>query len=1348
MDKRSKIMLMCAVLAVATAIVAVQTGVSDLTEGEPASPSATISDNIYVRMGDDILFQRTITLTGATFNQITGWPDLTDIFSDLSGRGLQVKLEGVVNSGDTSMTLTFKGKDEGPDSFTKTIGITIPADKTSAGIPIITHCTYLLREKYDVQIVSEPEHIYDALSVTAEMTYGLHRVTLSGNMTVPGGQAVISTWTELDLGGNELKIGGDAISIVSNGKDLIIKNGTLIQESAGKSILTLDKTAVSDDAELTIINVTLRGTSDVTAVQYIGDAGFGKLVVSGGTSPSRVEDCATAFKGFKGYELYDLEVVVNNPGMQTRLTTDSDKTIGEFLGKGWMISYYDPATSTMRYSDESDTKGAGTAYAVQGSPMVFREGKFEIYLPYRSGYAVETVDGYYLRVAERWSYRFTVTPEPNYTLVSVKVNGTAIEPSDSGVYEILNIQEDKDVTVTVKPSKPNAAFEATGPDTGKLSRVSSGMAYSTDGSAWTDITGTDMTLTGLSACTLSIKVKGNEFDVIDSDIQGIVVTKPDPPAGVTGVSYYKSAGVNSQINGMEFGMEYRPSDGSWEKRSSNLVDVPVGTYEVRYFADRTKLASDVVTVKIQSPTATSIRIATPPSKTSFISQEPFNRTGMVVMADYPDDTSWPVTEYTVKAQHGTSVVLSYRDTYVTVIVKAEDGIELKAEQPVSVAKLVSMEIADPPKRTEYLVGQSFDTNGMYVDLVFSNGYKERQYPGGMDISGPLAVTDTKITFSAKREDVIVTCTQSITVAPAELVRIEIATPPDKTVYAFGEKFDSTGMVVRAFYAGGFEANVKEYVAFIPSGATGDTKAIISYELGAEKKYAYQDVTVLSGHTVKFDANGGGGSMEEQTAPAGTYTLPACGFTAPGGKVFDAWSFSATGPAISGSSIDLTGDVTLYALWKDQPVVRVLSGISVAPQPSKTSYIAGEAFDGTGMVVTATYSDGTSAAVTGYSVSPSGALTTSVSFVTISYTEGGVTKQVTLAVTVSAAPTPAPTPTPTPIPTPTPAPTPTPDPGKTEVLPDGTEVTTKTDSGKTDIGIASKDGSVKTEAVRTEKPDGTADVEIRTVVTPTASVDDALTAAISQMDIASSKLAGDTTRTVTVNLTGPTVEVGLSPSTMADVAASGATVEFTGSAGSISVSPEVSKALGSRTGDIALSVGDADKSTLNEAQRKIVGDHAVFDLKVSEAGKTFSELGGFVTVTLPYTLKAGEDPDKVRVYHVDDDGVLREYVTKYDAATGTVSFSTDHFSYWMVGVVEGSPEPTPGGPSGDNALMYIVAAIAVVALIIGLYVFRIRANRSRTNRGATRDLTVPPGTGSPSGRMGDFLICTSLQICRV
>ncbi len=47
--------------------------------------------------------------------------------------------------------------------------------------------------------------------------------------------------------------------------------------------------------------------------------------------------------------------------------------------------------------------------------------------------------------------------------------------------------------------------------------------------------------------------------------------------------------------------------------------------------------------------------------------------------------------------------------------------------------------------------------------------------------------------------------------------------------------------------------------------------------------------------------------------------------------------------------------------------KVLSGIAVTHEPDKTTYVHGDDFSRTGMVVTATYSDGSSAAVTEYTV---------------------------------------------------------------------------------------------------------------------------------------------------------------------------------------------------------------------------------------------------------------------------------------------------------------------------------------------------------------------------------------------
>ena len=72
------------------------------------------------------------------------------------------------------------------------------------------------------------------------------------------------------------------------------------------------------------------------------------------------------------------------------------------------------------------------------------------------------------------------------------------------------------------------------------------------------------------------------------------------------------------------------------------------------------------------------------------------------------------------------------------------------------------------------------------------------------------------------------------------------------------------------------------------------------------------------YTVRFNANGGTGTMADITGvPAGAYTLPANGFTAPAGKQFKGWSTGASGAVIAGTTYNVTGDVTLYAIWENK-----------------------------------------------------------------------------------------------------------------------------------------------------------------------------------------------------------------------------------------------------------------------------------------------------------------------------------------------------------------------------------------------------------------------------------------------
>ncbi|SDY02164.1 S-layer homology domain-containing protein [Paenibacillus sp. CF384] len=100
------------------------------------------------------------------------------------------------------------------------------------------------------------------------------------------------------------------------------------------------------------------------------------------------------------------------------------------------------------------------------------------------------------------------------------------------------------------------------------------------------------------------------------------------------------------------------------------------------------------------------------------------------------------------------------------------------------------------------------------------------------------------------------------------------------------------------------------------------------------------------------------------------------------------------------------------------------------------------------------------------------------------------------------------------------------------------------------------------------------------------------------------------------------------------------------------------------GDIKIEIA---KRELTEEGKQVLGDRPVYELTVKAGDQTVSTFGGgSVKVSVPYTLKADEDPSAVIVYYLTDDGYLETVNGNFNAATGTVDFVTNHFSQYIVG----------------------------------------------------------------------------------
>ena len=235
--------------------------------------------------------------------------------------------------------------------------------------------------------------------------------------------------------------------------------------------------------------------------------------------------------------------------------------------------------------------------------------------------------------------------------------------------------------------------------------------------------------------------------------------------------------------------------------------------------------------------------------------------------------------------------------------------------------------------------------------------------------------------------------------------IAVTTQPNKKTYYIGEAFDPAGMVVTATFADDTTENVTNGCTFSPATiAKGTTAITVNYQRAGIKKTASVPVTVrvLSSIAITTAPTKTAYKYGETFNPSGMAVTAR--YTDGQSRTVTGYTHSPNGALkLSDTTITVSyteGDVT-KTTTQAITVAKVLDRIAVTTKPSRTSYFSGEQFSTAGMVVTAYYTDGSSGAVTGYTYSPSGALATGNTTITVSYTEGGVTKTTTQAITVTA-----------------------------------------------------------------------------------------------------------------------------------------------------------------------------------------------------------------------------------------------------------------------------------------------------------------------------------------------------------
>ena len=257
--------------------------------------------------------------------------------------------------------------------------------------------------------------------------------------------------------------------------------------------------------------------------------------------------------------------------------------------------------------------------------------------------------------------------------------------------------------------------------------------------------------------TVTITVKEKTPPVVEKTLERIeVTTNPNKTAYEEGEKFDKTGMVVTAIysdSSKETVTDYAYTPtGSLTKNDTKIT--------ITY---KDKTATVTITVKEKTPpvvekTLERIEITKNPNKTEYEEGEKFDKTGMVVTAVYSVNSRETVTDYTYAptgslTANDKRVIITYKGKTTTI------SISVKKIEKV----LERLEITAPPSKTTYKEGEKFDSTGMVVTAIYSDGTREIITNYNCFPVVELTTSNDKITVSYTYQGKTVTQTYAIEV---------------------------------------------------------------------------------------------------------------------------------------------------------------------------------------------------------------------------------------------------------------------------------------------------------------------------------------------------------------------------------------------------------------------------------------------------------------------------------------------------------------------------------------------------------------------------------------------------------
>ena len=316
-----------------------------------------------------------------------------------------------------------------------------------------------------------------------------------------------------------------------------------------------------------------------------------------------------------------------------------------------------------------------------------------------------------------------------------------------------------------------------------------------------------------------------------------------------------------------------------------------------------------------------------------------------------------------------------------------------------------------PLKTKYVEGEDFDPTGMILNVFYNNGtVKVITYANKDDnIEGitlgnkeypakNMKSDQTILPISYTENGETVETELNLNVSLKTLTSIKITTPPETTTYYAGQNFDRTGMEVTAFYD---ELN-NDYQTSSTILNDRDYDVENDRRLKDSRNYivieADDPADIETGYLRVMKSN----VISPQTFDNGTHAT----FKYLSGGT----EKTLEGTIVGNNFVTVTytdRGITKKAYQPIDVLERKLVAVEIEQMPYKTTYSAGDSFDTTGLILKATYTDGSSEFIyektadrNGYEVVNPDNLTSDRKEVVVQYTENGFTSETVVPIEVN------------------------------------------------------------------------------------------------------------------------------------------------------------------------------------------------------------------------------------------------------------------------------------------------------------------------------------------------------------